>query len=390
VNSKEIFAELEYAAEHPLESSKAWKEAHGTPVVGSFPMHFPGEMAHAAGALPVILQENHDPITVGHGMIFPFYCGYTRSVVDQACKGDYDFLDAIMFGDHCVQVLGAADVVRSRLPNTRVHFYQLISSMSDPWSLGRAKETFLNLKEGLEEMIGHPIEDEAIRDSIRLFNKNRKMLRQLYEMRRAGQVRLTAKQMQLAVKSSMVMDKARHNETLEALIAALEAESSTAQKGVRVYLSGHFCQAPKVELLDMIEDCGAVVVDDDLYHGQRFIATDVREDGDPLDALAEWYLARNLKVPCPTRVDQNADWENYLIDAMDRSNADGMIVLMAKFCEPHMFYYPEIKEAFERRGVPHLLIETEHELTALEGLKTRVETFLEVTKRQTRARSVAA
>jgi len=32
--------------------------------------------------------------------------------------------------------------------------------------------------------------------------------------------------------------------------------------------------------------------------------------------------------------------------------------------------------------VPHLLIETEHESMALEGLKTRVETFIEIVKRR--------
>ncbi len=387
-----IFSAFEHAAEQPLESARAWKQAHGTPVVGSFPMHFPGELAHAAGCLPVILQESQEPITVGHGMIYPFYCGYTRSVVDQACKGDYDFLDAIMFGDHCVQVLGAADVVRAKLPNTRVHFYQLISSMSDPWSLGRARETFLLLREGLEEMIGHPIADDAIHASIQLFNQNRALLRRLYDLRRAGTANITAKQMQLAVKSSMVMDKASHNALLQQLLDELESSSDRQQRGVRVYLSGHFCQAPKLGVLDLIEDCGGIVVDDDLYHGTRYISTDVSEQGDPISALAEWYLARNLKVPCPTRVDQNADWENYLLKAMENSNAQGMIVLMAKFCEPHMYYYPEIKEAFERHNMPHLLIETEHELTALEGLRTRIESFLEVVKRQAnaQARRVAA
>ncbi|MDB5971636.1 MAG: benzoyl-CoA reductase [Hydrocarboniphaga sp.] len=385
-----ILGTLEWTAENSLAAASQWKQASGRRIVGSFPMHFPGEMAHAAGCTPVILQESHEPITVGHGMIYPFYCGFTRSIVDQACKGDYDFLDAIMFGDHCVQVLGAADVVRAKLPNTRVHFYQLISSMSDPWSLGRARETFLNLKEGLEEMIGHSIDDEAMRASIRLFNRNRQMLRKLYEMRRAGDARLTARQMQILVKSSMIMDKAEHNRLLEELLAEFDKTRATAQRGVRVYLSGHFCQAPKTGVLDMIEECGGIVVDDDLYHGQRFISTDVDDSIDPLDALAKWYLERNLKVPCPTRVDQNADWENYLLDAMERSRADGMIVLMAKFCEPHMYYYPEIKEAFEKRGVPHLLIETEHELNSFEALRTRVETFLEVVKRQTAARRIAA
>ena len=386
VTAQNIFATFRHAAERPLESAKRWKDAQGMKVVGSFPMHFPGELAHAAGTLPVILQEAADAITVGHGVFFPFYCGFTRSVVDQACKGEYDFLDAIMFGDHCVQVLGAADVVRSRLPNTRVHFYQLISAMSDPWTLSRARETFAGLQAGLEDLVGHPIDTAAIHASIRLFNRNRALLRELYDLRRAGDAYITAHQMQMAVQSSMIMDKAAHTALLEQLIPTLTTGARHGKRGVRVYLSGHFCQAPKATILELIEDCGGLVVDDDLYHGHRYISTDVDEDGDPLDALARWYLARNLKVPCPTRVDQNADWEGYLLGAMERSNAQGMIVLMAKFCEPHMYYYPEIKEAFEARGVPHLLIETEHEMSTLEAVRTRIETFLEVVERQSQAR----
>jgi len=379
---QDILNTFRQAAEGPLESAKSWKDRHGTKVVGSFPMHFPGELAHAAGALPVILQESQAPITVGHGMIFPFYCGFTRSIVDQACKGEFDFLDAIMFGDHCVQVLGAADVVRSKLPNTRVHFYQLISAMSDPWSLARARATFAELKAGLEDLVEHSIDDASVRNSIVLFNRNRRLLRELYELRRTGTARVTAHQMQIAVQSSMVMDKATHTALLEDLLANLRGQEAASQPGTRVYLSGHFCQAPKPTVLALIEECGGIVVDDDLYHGQRYISTDVAEDGDPLDALAEWYLARNIKIPCPTRVDQNADWETYLVGAMERSKAEGMIVLMAKFCEPHMFYYPEIKEAFEARGIPHLLVETEHEMSTLEGLRTRVETFLEIVQRR--------
>jgi bcr-type benzoyl-CoA reductase subunit C len=319
-------------------------------------------------------------------MFFPFYCGFTRSVVDQACKGEYSFLDAIMFGDHCVQVLGAADVVRSKLPGTRVHFYQLISAMSDPWTLSRARTTFAQLQSALEELVGHGIDEAAIRSSIRLFNRNRALLRELYELRRTGQAGITAHQMQLAIQSSMVMDKAAHTKLLEELIPALTGDTRPSNATIRIYLSGHFCQAPKAAILELIEDCGCRVVNDDLYHGYRYISTDVDEDGDPLDALARWYLARNLNVPCPTRVDQKADWEKYLLRAMEHSDAHGMIVLMAKFCEPHMYYYPEIKEAFERRGVPHLLIETEHEMGSLESVRTRIETFLELVGRQSQTR----
>lgn len=350
--------------------------------MGSFPMNFPGEMAHAAGTLPLILQESADAISVGHSLMYPFYCGFTRSLVDQAAKGDFSVLDSIIFGDHCVQLLGAADAVRMQLPNIRVVFYQLISSMNDPWTHGRAKESLGGLRGELEELVGHKVGDEELRNSIRIFNKNRQMLRRLYELRRQGRAGMTSRQMQYVIKSSMIMDKADHNALVEALLAEIEGKANETPRGVRLHLSGHFCQAPKLEILDLIESCGATIVGDDLYHGFRYISTDVREDGDPIDALAEWYLARNTKVPCPTRVQNNVDWDGYLINAVKFERAEGVIVLMAKFCEPHMYYYPEVKEAFERNGIPHLLVETEHEGVPLEGLKTRVETFVEIVKRR--------
>jgi bcr-type benzoyl-CoA reductase subunit C len=378
----QILGEMAACAARPLEYAAAWKRSTSRKLMGSFPMNFPGELAHAAGTLPLILQEADDPITVGHGIMYPFYCGFTRSLVDQAAKGDFGILDVILFGDHCVQLLGAADAIRMQLPNTRVVFYQLISSMNDPWTHGRAMESLAGLKHELEEVVGHPVGDDALHASIRLFNKNRQMIRRLYDLRRQGRTSLTSLQMQHIVKSSMIMDKSQHNALLETLLDEVEQEVPSKRHGVRLHLSGHFCQAPKLEILNLIESCGATIVGDDLYHGFRYVSTDVREDGDPIDALAGWYMARNTKVPCPTRVQNNVDWDAYLINAVREEKADGVIVLMAKFCEPHMYYYPEVKEAFERHSVPHLLVETEHESLALEGLRTRVETFVEVVRRR--------
>lgn len=377
---QQIIERFAAAAADPLGYARAWKERTGKRVIGSFPMNFPGELAHAADTLPMILQESEDAITVGHGLLFPFYCGYTRSMVDQAARGDFDVLDAIMFGDHCVQLLGAADAIRMQLTNTRVIFFQLISSMCDPWTQGRSEESFSKLRAELEDFVGAPVADEALHASIRLFNRNRQLIRRLYDMRKQGTAPLGSVEMQHIVKSSMIMDKAEHTELLDHLILHYESAAPIVTRNIRLHLSGHFCQAPKPEVLAMIEECGVTVVGDDLYHGFRYISTDVPEDGDPVNALARWYMDRNTGVPCPTRVQNNVDWDAYLLNAMRDERAQGMIVLMAKFCEPHMYYYPEVKEAFEKADMPHLLIETEHESMALESLKTRVETFVEVVK----------
>jgi benzoyl-CoA reductase subunit C len=381
-----VLEQFEYIAKNPYEHVKAWKQEKGVKVVGSFPMHFPAEIVHATGALPMIIQELPNPITSGGGALYPFFCGYTRSVVDQTTEDQLDFLDSIMFSDHCVQLLSAADIIRVSRPEKIIHFHQIIASVRQPWSLDNSTKTLRALAQDLEEVLRVTITEDALRNSISVFNENRQLIRNLYELRRSGKIDVRASQMQHIVKSSMVMDKAAHNAMLRELTAELIAAGGRKSGRVPVYLSGHLCHAPKLEILEMIEECGAEVVDDDLYHGYRYVSTDVKEDlADPMNAIAQAYLDKNSNVPCPTRIDPEADWQDWLLDAVERSKAQGLIVLLAKFCEPHYFAYPRIKKTFEENNVPHLLIETEHEGVAMENLRTKVETFLEIAGQQAQA-----
>jgi benzoyl-CoA reductase subunit C len=389
-SSDDILATLAAAAAHPNEQARAWKARTGRKIIGTFPMHFPAEVLHAAGALPIVLQESDEPITVGHASMYPFFCGYTRSVVDQASKGDFEYLDAIMFGDHCVQLLSAADIIRVRLPELQVGFYQLIPALKDNWSFDNAERALRRLIEGLESELDIVIDEPALHASILLFNENRRLMRELYELRRAGTLQISSLALQHVVKSSMVMDKAEHTALLRQLVAQLRTAGGSRARGVPVYLSGHLCQAPKLDILRMIEDAGAVVVDDDLYHGARYLALDADETGDPVKALTHWYLGRNTVVPCPTRLDPKIDWDGWLLSSVRAAHADGLIVLLAKFCEPHYFYYPRIKKTFEAAGFPHLLLETEHETMAGNNLRVRVESFVEMIKRRADAARASA
>jgi len=373
------------AARQPDETARNWKAKTGKKVVGTFAMHFPAEIIHAAGALPVLLQVSDEPITVGHSGMYPFFCGYTRSLVDQNAKGRLDYLDAIFFGDHCVQLLSAADIIRVQKPDRHVGFYQLIPALRDNWSFENAQRTLNRCIEGLEQELDVVVTEEGLRDSIRLFNTNRQMIRELYDLRRQGKIHIGSSQMQNIVKSSMVMDKAEHNALLSSLMdGARQGNFGDVTPGVPVYLSGHMCHAPKPEILEMIEACGAHVVDDDLFTGFRYVSLDADESGDPVKSLTKWYLGRNTIVPCPTRLDPKIDWDGWLLNDARNAGASGLIVLLVKYCEPHYFYYPRIKKTFEDAGFPHLVLETEHESSAGGAMQVRVESFLEMIKQKRR------
>jgi benzoyl-CoA reductase subunit C len=371
-------ATLSEVADEPEEYVARWKRRTGGTVIGAFPMNFPAEIAHAAGALPVLIQEGREPDVHGRNLLAEFYCGYTRNVADSAASGRLDVYDGFFLADHCTQLLGAVDVVRDEVDRP-VFFGQLPTSLSDGWTLGEARRFMRSFVDEMGAVTGRPVTDDALARSIALFNENRRLLRGLFAARRAGNAALTAGEVQALVKSSMVMDRQEHTALLRRVVEGLADRPRDDR--VRLHLSGHLCHAPKPELLAAIEECGAVVVDDDLFTGARYISTDVPEDVEPVEALTRWYLQRDAAAPCPTRVKHRADWEDTLVDAVRTAGAQGVIVLMVRFCEPHMLYYPELRKRLDERGIPHLLIETEHEGLPVETVRTRVEAFLERIRR---------
>jgi benzoyl-CoA reductase subunit C len=375
-------AELTEIADAPQAYAEDWKRRSDGKVVGIFPMNFPAEIVHAAGALPVIVQASREAITVGRNLLPEFYCAYTRSITDQAARQRFDVFDAFFLVDHCVALLGAVDGIRFELPDKPMFLAQYTASMDEPWTPPQIRRKVEVLRSELQEFSGVTITDEALANSIDAFNRNRRMLRQVYDLRRSAQAHVTATQMQVLVKSSQVMDIDEHNAILTEVLAALVEEATYRPPDlVKLHLSGHFCHAPRPELLEAIEECGAVVVDDDLYTGFRHISTDVPDDVEPVEGLTQWYFDRNVTVPCATRVQNSVDWDSYLLQSLEKSGAAGVIVLMAKFCEPHMLYYPELRKALDGSDIPHLLIETEHEGLPLESIRTRVETLLERIRR---------
>ncbi len=380
---KQILAIMTEVAENPYENAKQWKAAgEGRKVAGILPMHVPAELYHAAGVRPVLLQEVNDTITLGHSYIHTFYCGFSRSVADQAAKGILDFIDLFVVGNgiSSVQGLCLQDIITVIYPDKFVDTNEIIQFTNLAWTKERTIYTYGMMKGTVEEMTGEKITDEALWNSIKLYNRGRQLMRELYEERRKGNALLTPKDLQYIVKASMVMDKAEHNALLEELVPQVKANAVARPAGlIPVYVSGHMCHAPKPDYLRLIEECGGYIVDDDLYTGYRYICADVKEDGDtdPTAALAQYYMDKNKVLPCPTRVDPLTNWDKTILNAVNETGAKGLVILQVKYCEPQMFFFPEIKETFEAAGVPYLLLETEHEVTSLENIRTRIESFIE-------------
>ena len=364
----------------PYQRAREWKEATGGKVVGCCPMHFPEELVVAAGMLPIVLQESDEPVTEGYAHLYPFFCGFTRSAVDVAVKGKLSLFDAFIFPDTCLQVRALAHIFRKNLPKTRVEFIQFPTDLRGPHTREEMTTRLDKMVSTLENLAGQTISRSSLNQAIELFNQDRAVLRQLYDLRRERPGLLRAQEVMGVVKASMLMPREEHLGLTQELVKELAAKKPARGTKVRLMVSGHLCQAPKVDLLDLIEDLGGEVVEDDLYTGYRYIATDAQRDGNPIGALADKYI--DMVVPCPTRSDPVNDWRDYMLKAVKKSGAQGVVSFLVKFCEPHIFFYPDLRVALAEAGIPHLLLETEHEVVSLEGAKTRLQAFMEMLRRK--------
>jgi benzoyl-CoA reductase subunit C len=350
-------------------------KSQGRKVIGVSPMYFPVVMIHAGGGVPVVLQESAEPVTTGMAHLYPFFCGFTRSTVDMGVRGKLDVFDAMVLGDLCIQLRHMFKTLKRQMPATSFVYMQWPLEISERFH-GTVRDRLARCREALEEVLGGEIEEAALRDSIALFNRNRALLRRVFELCRTKPGIMKARDLMALVQAGMLMPKEEHCRLLEELLPDLERRPATREKVVKVYLAGHLCMSVKVEILDLIEDLGAHVVWDDLFVGYRYAASEVSQDLPPMEALTQHYF--NLGIPCPTRWEPKSGWSDYLTARVRESGAQGTVILMVKQCGPMLLYYPWLKEVLTGSGIPQTLIVTEHEMISLEGTRTRLQAFMEM------------
>ena len=362
-------------AADPYATLAEWKTRTKGKIVGYVPMHIPEEIIHAAGLLPVVLWEGDEPITEGHAHIQPFFCGFVRSVVDMAVKGKLDVLDGMICCDECVSTEAIDFVLRRRHLFGYSEFVFLPAVPKGDANKAYVMHELERLRASLRQYTGKELDDESLKHSILLYNRHRALLRKLYQLRQAKPTILRAREMYSVVMSSMLMPKEEHSKLLEKLISEVAPKESTDGK-IRIFLSGTLCAAPRGDILDLIEEAGGVVVNDDLYVGSRYFDTDTPVNMKPIEALADRYL--NMSLRTPTVVDPDHDYGDQLIEMIKRSGSQAVIVLPLKNCDPHQFHHPRIRKKLAQAGIPEFFLEVEHEAMAVGQIRTRIQAFMEM------------
>jgi benzoyl-CoA reductase/2-hydroxyglutaryl-CoA dehydratase subunit BcrC/BadD/HgdB len=233
----------------------------------------------------------------------------------------------------------------------------------------------------LERWSGSKLDTAKFREAINLYNHRRKILRELYELRKSDPPLVSGIEVTQVLVAGMGMPAAEHIELVKKFIAEAKGRPKPkAQKLPRIFLWGN--EIDDTAFIKLIEGSGAHVVMDDLCTGSRIFWDDVPETNDPLEGLVDRYL--HIHCPrsnIPKAGTRRNDLENrygYIGRFIKEWNADGVIFYIVRYCDTCELEGPDLREYLNEMRLPVLMIEDDYSTSTIGQLRTRVQAFLEM------------
>lgn len=349
--------------------------SHERPSIGYFCDFVPEEILHAAGFVPLRITGTRKPVSLADRHLQSNVCSFARSCLELVLNGTYRYLSGVVIPHSCDVITKMNDLWSYRIDYPRFcHYLWYPHKVDDENARSAFIDELRRLKSCLEEFAEEEISDASLRESIALYNENRRLLRRVYELRKEHPPRLSGTESLLLTLSSMLMPKEEHNRAIERVLSSLEAPSSLAggHAGPRLLVSASVLD--DTELMEAIEEAGGTVVCDDVCTGIRYFWGEAAEDGDPLEALADRYLQ---KLPCPRTFNANARID-FLMHNIADYRVDGAIIYILRCCDAHLFEMPGLQERLKANGTPTLYLQGDHSSAISEETRNRIAAFIEM------------
>lgn len=362
----------------PLDIAAEWKKNHpDRKLVGCYPVYTPVELIHAAGMLPVGVIGAGNRLEIAHAdsRFQSFVCSIVKSTLELGLTNRLKFLDGIVFHSICDPARNLGSVFTRNFPSLMVEYIHFPQNLTSPHTIEYLLAEYRRIARAYEKLARAKMTDEALRNSIALYNTQRRLVRELYAIRKATPQNLSTVECYVLTRIGSLIPAEEHISILEQAIRELRQRNEKPKDRIRVVLEGSFCEQPPIELLEGLEAAGCYILDDDFLIGWRWFAGDIPTDGDPMRNLAGAYL--NRSVYSGVKHDTREPKSKHLVDKFKDANADAVLILAAKFCEPALFDYALYKRALEREGIPHLCLEFEEKMWIFDKARTEVETFVE-------------
>jgi benzoyl-CoA reductase/2-hydroxyglutaryl-CoA dehydratase subunit BcrC/BadD/HgdB len=361
---------------------KDWK-ARGKRVVGYVGPGVPEEMIHAARMLPVRVSGDNEPIATDKvdAYIAATASSFAHAVFQTVLDGKWDFLDGVVSS---ITNEGSRRMDDNWLAYRRRPYmdalYLPLKQTEQAVEMYRAD--LEDWRNRISEFRGARIVDRDLRKSIEVYNRGRKLLQKLYELRKGERPPVTGAEALEVVKAATRLPREQFNELLEQLLDEIKRTGREIKKGKRLMIVGS--QLENSTWIEAIEKLDAVVVTDELEAGTRYFWGAVDTKLPPMEALARYYISGR---PPGARIWPAGKRFEHIFKMAEQYKVDGVVSEILRndgeYGHDKLFLDKEMKE----RGIPILELDVEYGESGSGQMKTRVEAFLEMV--QTKAKAPA-
>lgn len=362
------------AALHPGKTILATREETGKDLVGCFPIHTPEEIVYAAGCVPVGMWGGRTEIQLADKYLQSFCCSIMRTNVELAMRGTYDMLKAVIIPTFCDTMKCIVENMKLAMPKVPTIAMAYPQHRTLSAGVEYTVSEIKRVRHQLELILGKIITERQIEEAFAVYEEYRQAMRRFTETSAEHPDIITARKRHLLIKAGQFMDKAIYTRMIKEISRGLEDELPSGFQGTRVVVTGLLSEP--IEMLDIFDENHVAIGADDLSLGSRLWRTSTRRDVNDVFQKMACRIA-----------DQEGDTFLYepekkkgqmLLDLVKEKDADGVVALMMKFCDPEEYDYPIYKAEVEDAGVPVLYLEIDQQLTSFEQIRTRVQSFAEM------------
>ena len=350
----EIFSLARELVEDPdYPSVKSWRDDGGR-VLGHFQVYFPEELAHAAGMLPVRIRGAQTDGNESESHFGSYLCSIIKTSLDIALTKRIE-LDLFVTHPICDAARNLGPIWGRNFP----YKCQILYLPQNPNS--RHAKTYLaneyrRLLKDIEDATGRTVSERNIRASIKLYDRSRALMRELYAIRRNQPWLLGADESMALIALAGILPREEFVGFLEMVMPMIKMRLARQQDKMRVVFEGGFCEVPPFDLLQTVAR-SCYVVDDDVYIGLRFIVEDVGDSGDAVADLADAYIDRSSYSS--VQHDLRKPGEKMLLQRIRNADAELVILAAAKMCEPGLEEQVAYSKALEEAKIPYFISEFE-------------------------------
>ena len=375
------FEELEDAKKAGFLKVKEYKEKGGK-LVGTLCSYTPREVIDAAGALSIgLCGTSNEPIPDAEKVLPKNLCPLIKSTYgfaySEKCPYTY-FTDMIVCETTCDGKKKMYELLNKLKPT---HVLHLPQSQERAYAADIWYEEVKLLKEELERRLDVEITDEKLREAVRLRNRRRKAMCELFQLQGMNPPAVKGNEIHFAMQSGdFTLDVESEVERLEQKVIEIKeryarGEYPVDKKAKRILITGCPTGGVFKKVGAVIEENGGAIVCNDSCGGEYATKMMIDENAeDILRAISDRYLQINCSVMTP-----NDRRMNNTKELIKKYEVDGVVEVVLQACHTFNVAAEKMRRMVEDElGLPYMKLETDYSTADTGQIATRIVAFLEM------------